>query len=328
MRKIILLIGLIAAATLSLGKTIFAMAAPREVELIYLARLPAVPADAKEIRLWIPLAKTEVEQEILRRQIDSPVPYTIHQDPEFGNDMLYLVLRPPVPQPLEITIRYRARLLSSSGPSATLPLKPEEKERYLQPEGLVIIDDEVRRRAQEATADRLSWPEKARGIYDHVIQSMRYDKTVPGYGRGDTARACSVGAGNCTDFHSLFISMARATEIPSRFKIGLVVPPESSGAIPGYHCWAEFYAEGKGWTPLDASEAWKRPELRDHYFGARDGNRFLVSLGRNIQLVPAPRNGPVNILFYPYVEVDGQTFDGVATEFRFKELTRRFARNR
>lgn len=340
MRKTIILVSLVGVATLVLGTGVFAWASlhrksallgtpgPREIELTYLARLPAIPVEAREIRLWIPLGKTGVDQEILRRQIDSPVPYTVHQDPEFGNDMLYLTLRPPVPQPLEISVRYQARLLGSNSPSAPSPLKSAEKERYLQPEGLVIIDDEVRRRAQQATAGYPSRWEKARGIYDHVIRSMRYDKTTPGYGRGDTARACSVGAGNCTDFHSLFISMARATQIPSRFKIGFVVPPESSGAIPGYHCWAEFYAEGKGWTPLDASEAWKHPELRDHYFGARDGNRFLVSMGRDIRLVPAPQNGPVNILFYPYVEVDGRAFDGVATEFRFKELTRRFARNR
>jgi len=337
-RKTILLVGLVAAALFLKGGILAwaglhgnlgeaEMLGPREIELTYLARLPAIPVEAREIRLWIPLAKTGVEQEILRRQIDSPVPYTVRQDPEFGNDMLYLTLIPPVPQPLEIAIHYQARLLGSNDLSDPLPLKSAETERYLRPEGLVIIDDEVRRRAQEATAGRPSRWEKARGIYEQVIRSMRYDKTIPGYGRGDTARACSVGAGNCTDFHSLFISMARATQIPSRFKIGFVVPPEPSGTIPGYHCWAEFYAEGKGWTPLDASEAWKHPELRDHYFGAREGNRFLVSLGRNIQLVPAPRNGPVNILFYPYVEVDGRAFDGVATEFRFKELTRKFARN-
>ena len=295
---------------------------PREVELTYLTRLPTIPVDAREIRVWIPLAKTGVEQEILRRQIDAPVPYAVHQDPEFGNDILSLTLQPPVPQPLEIAIRYQARLLGANAPSAPSPLTPAETTRYLQPEGLIIIDDEVRRRAQEATVGRPSRWEQARGIYDHVIRSMRYDKTIPGYGRGDTARACSVGAGNCTDFHSLLISMARATQIPSRFKIGFVVPPGSSGTIPGYHCWAEFYAEGKGWIPLYASEAWKHPDLKEHYFGARDGNRFLVSTGRNIQLVPAPQNGPVNILFYPYVEVDGRAFDGIATEFRFKELTR------
>jgi transglutaminase-like putative cysteine protease len=115
--------------------------------------------------------------------------------------------------------------------------------------------------------------------------------------------------------------MAQASEIPSRFKIGFVIPSESSGTIPGYHCWAEFYDGKKGWVPVDASEAWKHPELADYYFGARDGNRLLISTGREIRLVPAPANGPVNIFFYPYVEVNGKPIDGVRTEFRFRDLS-------
>ena len=72
--------------------------------------------------------------------------------------------------------------------------------------------------------------------------------------------------------------------------------------------------------PVDASEAWKHPELADYYFGAHDPNRLLISVGRDIQPVPKSQNGPINIFFYPYVEVDGQAVGGVETEFRFLEL--------
>jgi len=293
---------------------------PREVALTYLARLPIVSGDAGEAQLWIPLAKTGREQRILRREVRSPVPYTIHRDSEYGNEILHLSVPLPVVQPLEVAVEYRALLLGPRQTSANPPLSPKELPRYLKPQGLLIIDDEVRARADQAVAGRMTLSEKARGIYDHVIQHMTYDKTTPGYGRGDTARACQVGKGNCTDFHSLFISMARAEQIPSRFKIGFLVPSESSGTIPGYHCWAEFCEGEKGWVPVDASEAWKHPELKDYYFGARDGNRLLVSTGREIRLVPAPVSGPVNIFFYPYVEVNGKPFDGVKTEFRFRDL--------
>jgi hypothetical protein len=71
---------------------------------------------------------------------------------------------------------------------------------------------------------------------------------------------------------------------------------------------------------VDASEAWKHPELVDYYFGARDPNRLLLSVGRDIQLVPRPRGGPINIFFYPYIEVDGQAFDGAQTQLTFREL--------
>ena len=311
--------GLGCVTALFLGATI--VPSGRDIELTYVARLPALPAGAREAQVWIPLAKTGAEQRILRRQVRSPVPYTITQDPEYGNDLLHLTLSPSSPQPIEIAVDYRARLLGSATPATDRPPTADELPRYLEPQGLVIIDDEVRARARQAVAGYTTLLAKARGIYDAVIQRMVYDKTTPGYGRGDTARACQVGKGNCTDFHSLFLSMARAEQIPSRFKIGFVVPSESSGTIPGYHCWAEIYDDGAGWVPVDASEAWKHPELKPHYFGARDERRFLVSTGRDIRLVPVPRHGPVNILFYPYVEVDGQPFAEVETEFQFRRVT-------
>lgn len=302
-----------------------AMSRPREIELIYLARLPQIPRDVEEVSVWIPLAKTWGQQRILRRQIQSPVPYTVEKDPDYGNDILHLTLKPSSLEPVEIAIDYHALLLGPDRTAADPPPTSKELPRYLKPQGLLIIDTQVRARAGQAVAGKATLLEKARGIYDYVIGHMMYDKTTPGYGRGDTARACQVGKGNCTDFHSLFISMARSEQIPSRFKIGFVIPPESSGRILGYHCWAEFYVDGKGWVPLDASEAWKHRERADYYFGAHDPNRFLISTGRDIELVPAPKNGPVNILFYPYVEMDGQPVSGIETEFRFQDLQQKAA---
>jgi transglutaminase-like putative cysteine protease len=270
--------------------------------------------------VWIPLAKTGREQRILRRDVHAQVPYTIAQDPDYGNDILHLMLEPPIPEHLEIAIEYHARLLGPDDALADLPPNLDELQRNLQPSGLVIVDDEVRARAKQATAGRLTLLARARGIYDQVRQTMAYDKTVPGWGRGDTRRACLLGKGNCTDFHSLFISMARAEWIAARFKIGVVIPREPSGVIPGYHCWAEFYEQGQGWVPVDASEAWKHPELADYYFGARDPNRFLISVGRDIHLVPRQQGEPVNIFFAPYVEVDGQAFSNVGVEVRFTDL--------
>ncbi len=293
---------------------------PREVLFTYQARISPLPQQAGQIDVWVPLAKSTSEQQILRRQIHASVPYTIGQDLEYGNDILHLTLQPPLPAGFEVSIDYHARL-PAEGMAMTDPQPmAEELQLHLQPRGLVIIDDEVSARAQRATKGRTTVVERARGIFDAVIQQVKYDKNVPGWGRGDTRRVCLLGVGNCTDFHSLFISMARASRIPSRFKIGVVIPQESSGIIPGYHCWAEFYAKGQGWVPVDASEAWKHPELSDHYFGARDPSRLLISIGRDIQLVPRQQGEPVNIFFTPYVEVDGQSFSDVGVEIRFEDL--------
>jgi hypothetical protein len=47
------------------------------------------------------------------------------------------------------------------------------------------------------------------------------------------------------------------------------------GDIPGYHCWAEFYLDGVGWVPVDASEASKFPAKRDYFFGGGSVYRAL-----------------------------------------------------
>ena len=298
------------------------VASGREVACTYLAQVNDLPHTARVVHVWIPLAKTGTEQRILTRDIHSPVPYAIAQDPDYGNDILHVALEPPIPVHLEIAIAYRARLLGAEPSRVDPQPTPEELQHALRPSRFMIIDDDVRARTKLAIAGHTTLIARARGIYDYVIHHMAYDKRVPGWGRGDTRRACLLGKGNCTDFHSLFISMARAERILARFKIGVAIPTEASGVIPGYHCWAEFYLPGTGWVPVDASEAWKHPELADYYFGAHDPDRFLLSVGRDIQLVPRQQGEPVNIFFAPYIEVDGQAFNQVQTEVRFKDLNR------
>jgi len=277
--------------------------------LTYAAHLQLFPPTAKRVQVWIPLAKSWEGQEVLERTVRSPVPYRVTQDPDYGNDLLYLAFTSLINAPLDIQVDYRVRLGVERDPKDAAPA---DLQRSLAPNRLVIIDDEVRTRARHATEGRVTLSERARGIYNDVIRRMTYDKTTPGWGRGDTRRACVLGKGNCTDFHSLFISMARAEGIPSRFKIGFLISEGVSGALPGYHCWAEFYGRPEGWVPVDASEAWKHPERTDQHFGAQEQDRVLFSIGRDLQLVPPQAGERVNLFIYPYVEIDGRVVEGVS----------------
>jgi transglutaminase-like putative cysteine protease len=292
------------------------------VTLRYAVRLASMPDHAQPVEVWIPLAQTSAEQIVHERTIHAPVPYTVAREPVYGNEIAHFVLRPPVSSPVEVAIDYRVSLRNGRDAGAVEPAPTEaQRARVTAAEGLIIIDEEVRERAARAIAGRASLADRARGIYDAVISRMAYDKETPGWGRGDTRRACLLGKGNCTDFHSLFISMARAQQIPSRFKIGLVIPDDKpAGTLSGYHCWAEFYDEGLGWVSVDASEAWKHPELTNHYFGSWDANRFLISTGRAIDLVPRQHGEPVNIFLYPYAEMNGQPWTGIETEVRYQEV--------
>ena len=161
--------------------------------------------------------------------------------------------------------------------------------------------------SREQTQGAMQPLDKARKIYDYVVATMKYNKDGTGWGRGDAIWACDSKRGNCTDFHSVFIGMARAAGIPARFEIGFSIPTGSrESAIPGYHCWAQFYIAGIGWIPVDASEASKNPDKRDYFFGATDQNRVMFSMGRDIRLKPAQKADLLNYFVYPYAEADGK----------------------
>ena len=234
-----------------------------------------------------------------------------------------------MPPALTLLVQYEAEVQEVRLPLERAdPVIPAEIQQRMQihlaSNRLMVVDDRIRDLAQKVTAGARTPAEKAQAIYRHVIAQMRYDKETPGWGRGDTLRACTVGAGNCTDFHSLFISLARASGIPAQFSIGLPVPSQPEGEIPGYHCWAEFYLSGVGWVPVDASEAWKSRQKLEYFFGTYDPNRLTLSTGRDIQLVPKPAaETALNIFFFPYVELDGRPVekDRIQTRFRFRDLT-------
>ena len=202
------------------------------------------------------------------------------------------------------------------------PAAPKNLARFLEPDRLVPIDGKIKELADENTRGKQGTVEKAHALYDYVFQTVRYDKSGTGWGRGDSLWVCDARHGNCTDFHSLFISLARAEGIPARFEIGFPVPSGTEGTIPGYHCWAEFYVNGRGWVPVDISEAWKDPRKHDYFFGSLDANRVQFSVGRDLTLQPKQEGGPLNYFIYPYVEVDGKPFEGIEKRFSYQEVAR------
>ena len=147
---------------------------------------------------------------------------------------------------------------------------------------------------------------------------MTYDKTVPGWGHGDTERACDIKKGNCTDFHSLFLSLARAKGIPARFVIGFPLTAPD-GQVKGYHCWAEFYVKGKGWIPVDASDASKLNDAtaKQYLFGNLDPNRVQFTVGRDLVLNPKTAE-PLNFFIYPHAEANGAEVGSPSIALLFK----------
>jgi transglutaminase-like putative cysteine protease len=187
---------------------------------------------------------------------------------------------------------------------------------------LVPINEDFRSIAAGVVQGKKGDLVRARALYDHVIDRMRYMKFGDGWGKGDAVYACNARTGNCTDFHSYFIALARAAGIPARFAIGAAIPSERhEGGVDGYHCWAEFYAEGK-WWPVDISEGNKYSSLASYYFGHHPANRLEFSRGRDLVVDPLPASGPINFLAYPVLEIEGKPVK-VPVEFSFQRANPR-----
>ncbi|HYM62710.1 MAG TPA: transglutaminase domain-containing protein [Thermoanaerobaculia bacterium] len=288
-------------------------------EATYTATLNDVPAGLKEITVWIPLPVSRGVQTVSDVVIDSPYEWRKAKDQEFGNEYAVTTTANPPAGALAFKVHFKALRHEEriDHPAETKATKAELA-RALRADRMVTLSPRVRKLANEVTAGKSGPVEQAHAIYEHLLATMKYDKTVPGWGKGDTERACDIRAGNCTDFHSLFMSLARAKGIPTRFIIGFPLTAKD-GMVAGYHCWAEFWVEGKGWIPVDASDASKltNPEAREYLFGHLDPDRVQFTMGRDLNLTPRTAE-PLNYFIYPHAEADGKEVGKPAVQLEFR----------
>lgn len=302
----------------------------RTFDFTYDVTLKGIPPNARQARIWIPVASTNPHQTVRILKISSSVPVRMTHGATYGNRMLYARMLPPYSPESEFKVVYRVtRKAYSEGDYQSLRRYNQDPQpnpglmaRYLEPDRLVPTTGTIARIAYATTRGKQGEIDRAYALYNYVFHHMRYDKSGTGWGRGDALWACDAKHGNCTDFHSLFIALARAAKIPAGFDIGFPLPANAeSGNIPGYHCWARFYVDGLGWVPVDISEAWLSPSKYDFYFGSLEANRVEFSTGRDLLLAPRQTGPPVNYFVYPYIEVDGKPFSGpIEKRFSFHDV--------
>jgi transglutaminase-like putative cysteine protease len=284
----------------------------------------------KPLAVWFPMAQSDDFQKvtILARSGDLPLQET--REPEYGNRMFYAHTDKADKAEYQFSVKYDVvRYEHLAAAAVGREASERELKRFLQPDKLVPIAGRPAAIGAQQVKPGMSQMQQARALYDYTFANMRYDKSGTGWGHGDTLWACDAKRGNCTDFHSLFISMARSRLIPARFEIGFSVPEGQSAAeIAGYHCWAEFYTRERGWFPVDISEAWKHPDKKEYFFGAHDVNRIQFSVGRDLELSPRQHDERLNYFVFPYVELDGKAYANVDNAFSFSDVTeKRQARN-
>src|SRR5260370_32223871 len=163
-----------------------------------------------------------------------------------GYEMEYVEAKagPDGKVPLEIVYRVTRREVRFED-LREKPESPALLERYLQADRLGPLEgkhlDLIR--DKKVPDDKLA---AGRLLYDVVNEHMKYDKPEgQPWGRGDVLWACDSRFGNCSDFHGLFIALARSRKVPAKVECGFPVPGRRGrGAEGGDPCWASSRAEG------------------------------------------------------------------------------------
>jgi transglutaminase-like putative cysteine protease len=302
-----------------------------------------VPKNAKQVRIWFTLPQEGADQRISDFKLDAPAGWRKVKDSQ-NNEYAYLEVANPKPERIPMVCTFdlvRSEVRSKVDATKSRALTDAELREladYLRPNKHVVINDAVRKLSAEIVGTEKNPVIAARKIYNWLLNNVEYwvkdPKRLKASAEGSTEYCLSTHTGNCTDFHSLFASLARSAGIPTQIVYGSLFKPDLDGqdVDQNYHCWIEFYAPGFGWVPLDVSLAniykgkielddtnrtlvrrttatgydGPDPKAVEYYFGNLEPRRVTWSRGRDLQLQPPPATGPVNAMTKAYIEVDGK----------------------
>jgi transglutaminase-like putative cysteine protease len=200
---------------------------------------------------------------------------------------------------------------------------------------LIPTDGIVRETAQGIIKGSKTDVEKARAIYEWVVDNTFRDPKVKGCGWGDikTMLETRYFGGKCGDLNALFVGLARSVGVPARDVYGVRVAPSRLGykslglgspnASKGQHCRAEFFARGIGWVPVDPADVRKvaleeppgklalsDPKVvaaRKRLFGGWEMNWLAYNTAHDVRL---PNSGTkIPYLMYTNGETGGKALD-------------------
>jgi transglutaminase-like putative cysteine protease len=178
--------------------------------------------------------------------------------------------------------------------------------------------------------------DKARAIYEWIVDNTFRDAKVRGCGIGDIAAMLKTGnlGGKCADLNALYVGLARAAGLPARDIYGIRVAPSKFGykslgansetITKAQHCRSEVYLARFGWVPVDAADVLKvvleepptnlamnDPKVvaaRKTLFGAWETNWLAYNFGHDIAL-PGSSGPKIGFLMYPQAETASTRLD-------------------
>jgi transglutaminase-like putative cysteine protease len=218
----------------------------------------------------------------------------------------------------------------------------------LEPTKLIPTDGIVRKTAQEITQGKRTDQEKARAIYEWIVENTFRDPKVRGCGLGDIRTMLETRnlGGKCADLNALFVGLSRAAGIPARDVYGLRVAESkefkslgrAGDVTKAQHCRAEFYDRTLGWVPADPADVRKvvleEPPVgrtledpvvqkaRQKLFGAWEMNFLAYNRAHDLAL-PGATGAPLPFLMYPQAETAAGRKDALdPTTFKYEIASR------
>jgi transglutaminase-like putative cysteine protease len=283
---------------------------------------------------------------------------TLARDPKYGAEMLHVEWTDGEKNPfIEVTSRIatRDRAIDFAKPGKPAPLSAPDRALYTKGTELIPVDGIVKETSDKilANANAATDAERARAIYEWIVDNTFRDAKVRGCGIGDIAAMLRTGnlGGKCADINALYVGLARAAGLPGRDLYGIRVAPsrfgyKSLGAsseviTKAQHCRSEVYLAGFGWIPVDAADVRKvvleeppknlaidDPKVaaaRKTLFGAWEGNWLAYNFAHDVKLVGS-KGQRVAFLMYPQAECGNARLDCLDPDtFKYtiaaKELT-------
>ena len=251
-------------------------------------------------------------------------------DPKFGAGMVWAEFPEGEKPALVLVSRFATRdiAIDLSQPGNA---KAEDKAilaRFTAPSDLLPTDGIVKQTSAEIVKGKRTDLEKARALYEWVVENTFRDAKTRGCGVGDIKFMLenNVMGGKCADLNALFVALARAEGIPARDVYGVRVAGsglgyKSLGRTGGditnaQHCRAEFYLPTHGWVPVDPADVRKvmleedggkkldDPMVvaaRKRLFGSWEMNWLAFNYAHDLVL-PGSSKGKVGFLMYPQSE--------------------------
>jgi transglutaminase-like putative cysteine protease len=284
------------------------------------------------IKLWIPLPLRSNYQNVYDISLKGNYAhYEKNSDTVYGANMMFLLFDPKQTQnraTLEFTVEVFDRSLDFT--KKLIKTKQENLLPYLDGGKNAKTEKVVKDYADKITMNASADLQKAKSIYDWVVNNMFRDPSIIGCGKGnacDSLEASDLG-GKCADISAVFVSLLRAAGIPAREVFGIRAGPskyskaygiKSNDITTSQHCRSEFYIKEYGWIPADPADIIKlifvenlavdsarvKAEVK-RQFGNWEMNWFAYNHARNVVLVPQSVQSPIDMFSYPYAEKNGE----------------------